>query len=328
MLRAFHSLQPAAPIVVASAAPEKLFARAVPEGLTYRSLQCDVGLVQKSALEIDEAATAARVAEFTAGYGLLVEREAEWLSDTEASVVVGDVPPLAFDAAAEVGLTAVAIANFSWDWIYRHLAARQPSLLAAAEEAARSYSRAALLLELPFAGDLSAFPWRDRIPLVARSPRVPRAEARRRLGLPDGILVLVSFGGFDVALDRAGFTVPAGAQLVFSEDVAGALDAAGLAYQDLVGAVDVVVSKPGYGIVSDLAAARGRLVYTERGDFPEYPILVRDMAAYLPAVHVSNDDLLDGRIAGAVEEVLALPLPPAPDVAGAMVAAHRLAELL
>jgi L-arabinokinase len=287
-----------------------------------------VGLVQKSALEIDEAATAARVAEFAAGYPLLVEREAEWLSDNEASVVVGDVPPLAFDAAAEVGLTAVAIANFSWDWIYRHFAPRQPSLLAAAEDAARAYSRAALLLALPFAGDLTAFPWRDRIPLVARSPRVPRAEARRRLGLPQGTLVLVSFGGFAVALDRAAFTLPAGARLVFSEDVADALDSAGLGYQDLVGACDVVVSKPGYGIVSDIAAARGRLVYTDRGDFPEYPVLVREMGAYLPAVHVSNADLLNGRIASAVEEVLALPLPPAPDVAGAMAAAHRLAELL
>jgi L-arabinokinase len=328
VLRVFRELQPAVPIGVASSAPERLFRRAVPKGLTYRNVVCDVGLVQGNALHIDEAATAARVAEFAASYPRLVEREAEWLSDQEASLVVGDVPPLAFDAAAEVGLTAVGIANFSWDWIYRHFAARQPSLLAAADDAARAYGRAALMLELPFAGDLSAFPWRDRIPLVARSPRVPAAEARRRLGLPEGTLVLVSFGGFGVPLDRAAFTLPAGARLVFSEDVADALDGAGLGYQDLVGAVDVVVSKPGYGIVSDVIAARGRLVYTERGDFPEYPILVREMAAYLPAVHVSNAELLAGRIAAAVEQVLALPLPPPADLSGATVAAHRLAELL
>jgi L-arabinokinase len=328
VLRVFHELQPAVPIAVVSAAPERLFARAVPERLTYRHLQCHVGLVQKNALEIDEAATAARLAEFAAGYPLLVEREAEWLSDNEASVVVGDVPPLAFDAAAEVGLTAVGVANFSWDWIYRHLAARQPALLAAAEDAARAYSRAALLLELPFAGDLSAFPWRDRIPLVARRPRVPRNEARRRLDLPEGTLVLVSFGGFGLALDRAAFTLPAGARVVFSEEVAERLDGVGLGYQDLVAAVDVVVSKPGYGIVSDVIAARGRLVYTERGDFPEYPILVREMAACLPAAHVSNADLAQGRIAAAVEQVLALPLPIPPDVSGAAVAARRLVELL
>ncbi len=58
------------------------------------------------------------------------------------------------------------------------------------------------------------------------------------------------------------------------------------------------MTKPGYGIVSDCIGARTRLVYTERGDFPEYPIMVAEMPRYLPAVHVSNDALRAGRIAG------------------------------
>ena len=64
----------------------------------------------------------------------------------------------------------------------------------AADRAAAAYARCGLLLELPFAGDLAAFPRRVRIPLVARRPRVARDEARRRLKL-DGTVVLISFGG-------------------------------------------------------------------------------------------------------------------------------------
>ena len=65
----------------------------------------------------------------------------------------------------------------------------------------------------------------------------------------------------------------------------------------------MVVTKPGYGIVSDVIGAGRRLVYTDRGDFPEYPILVREMTRCVPAVHVSNEDLRRGRVAAAVRAV-------------------------
>jgi L-arabinokinase len=102
------------------------------------------------------------------------------------------------------------------------------------------------------------------------------------------------------------------------------LDALGLGYQDVVGAVGVVITKPGCGIVSDAIGARTRLVYTERGDFPEYPVLVREMGDHVPAVHVSNDDLREGRLRAALEEVLSRPFPAEPDLSGARVAARRL----
>jgi L-arabinokinase len=148
--------------------------------------------------------------------------------------------------------------------------------------------------------------------------------------------VLVSFGG----LGWPGFRAASLARLsdfdfLASEPVhdapahvrpvpLGQLDALGLGYQDVVGAVDVVITKPGYGIVSDAIGARTRLVYTERGDFPEYAVLVREMGQYVPAVHVSNDDLRAGRLRAALEEVLARPFPAEPDLSGALVAARRL----
>jgi len=92
--------------------------------------------------------------------------------------------------------------------------------------------------------------------------------------------------------------------------------------------VDVVVTKPGYGIVTDAIAAGTRLVYTERGDFPEYPILVREMQPLLACEHVSNADLLAGRLEGPVRRVLGRPVPPPPDLDGAARGAARILELL
>jgi L-arabinokinase len=151
--------------------------------------------------------------------------------------------------------------------------------------------------------------------------------------------VLVSFGGLGLAdvdlsvlaplrdvqflTEPTGRPTPANVRVISPEELA----AIGMRYVDLVAAADVVVTKPGYGIVSEAISARTRMVYTERGDFPEYPILVEGMSQWLPAVHVSNEDLRAGRLREALERVLALPFPDPPDLSGAEVAAERLLAL-
>ena len=55
----------------------------------------------------------------------------------------------------------------------------------------------------------------------------------------------------------------------------GRLYAHGLRYEDVVGAVDVVITKPGYGIISECVANDTALLYTSRGHFVEYDVLVR-----------------------------------------------------
>jgi L-arabinokinase len=336
VLKAVRERDPRVPLAVVSAAPRELYEESGAAPFEFRALECDVGLAQKDALVIDEATTAARCRLFAEGFDERASAEAEWLRRSGARVVLGDIPALAFEAAARAGVPGLGLANFSWDWIYRHMAARQPSLLEAARAAAAAYAKADLLLELPFAGDLSAFPRRERIPLVARRPRLNGQVVRERLGLDSRPLVLLSFGGlglpgFDprrlAALDEFRF-VTTGEWGSLPGNAIG-LDRSrirtlGLGYEDLVGASDVVVTKPGYGIVSDAIGGGTRIVFTERGDFPEYPILVREMAAYVPSVYVSNDDLLGGRLGSALRKALEAPMPEPPELGGAAVAAEQL----
>jgi len=329
VLRAIRALDRSLPLTLVGELPEALVRRAVPGHLSFRRLRCDVGLVQRSALEIDEEATAERCREFDATWEERVAAESDFLRRSGARLVLGDIPPLAFAASARAGIPSLALGNFSWDWIYRHLAVRRPSLASAAQRAAWAYSSADLLLELPFSGDLGAFPRRERVGLVARRPKVGRAEARRALGLGSEVTVLVSFGGIgqpDLTPDV--LSRDAGLRFLWPADVEPHLDQLGLGYPDVVGAVDVVLTKPGYGIVSDAIAARARVVYTDRGDFPEYPILVREMPRHLACTYVSREDLRTGRLADPIDRVLRLPLPETPDLGGANRAAARVLAAL
>jgi len=331
VLRAVRARAPGLAIALVGEIPEALARRAVPGPLVIRRVACDVGLAQLDALRVDEPATAARCAAFDATFQARAGEEASFLRAAGARLVLADVPPLAFAAARRAGVAALGLGNFSWDWIYRHLARRQPALLASAELAAGAYRSAALLLELPFAGDLSAFPRREAVGFVARRPRLGRAEARRRLGLDTRPAVLVSFGGVGLPGLRRDLLATREPELRFllpEELGAPRLDALGLDYPDVVGAADAVLTKPGYGIVTDAIGAGTRLVYTERGDFPEYPVMVAEMPRWLACAHVSNRDLAEGRVGTAVREVLAKQIPRPPDLGGADRAALRILDAL
>ena len=62
-----------------------------------------------------------------------------------------------------------------------------------------------------------------------------------------------------------------------------ALYSSGLRYEDLVGAVDIVVTKPGYGIIAE-CVANDTAICTRHADISsEYSVLVREMPRWLRA---------------------------------------------
>jgi L-arabinokinase len=174
------------------------------------------------------------------------------------------------------------------------------------------------------------------IPFIARrSTRVP-AEVRRALSIPvEQPFVLLSFGAYGVPeLDSAslegmrdytiGSTERAGRFFYLSETE---LATRGYDYLDLVRAADAVITKPGYGIISDAIANDTALLYTSRGRFAEYEVLVREMPRYARVQFIAQEDLRAGRWRTAVETLLASPRPVVPDLTGAAVAADAILRL-
>ncbi|HXG56204.1 MAG TPA: hypothetical protein VNJ03_12565 [Vicinamibacterales bacterium] len=106
----------------------------------------------------------------------------------------------------------------------------------------------------------------------------------------------------------------------------GDMYAAGFRYEDLVAAADVVVTKPGYGIVSECVAHGTAMLYTSRGRFVEYDVMVREMPAVLRCAHLDQESLLAGRWRAALDALLVSPPPPQrPRTDGARIAALMIA---
>jgi hypothetical protein len=300
---------------------------------------CDTGIIQLDSLHLDAAATIAQARAFYATLGARAAEEAALLAARGVRFVVADAPPLGCAAAAKAGIPSVVVSNFTWDWIYaeyrEHLAGA-PDLIPAIQAA---YSLADAAWRLPMHGGFETFPPSRPgaagrhalidIPFVARHATHAPAETRARLGLPlDRKLVLPSFGGYGVhGIDLAALDLGPSWQVAQVPDAA--IYEAGLRYEDLVGAVDVVATKPGYGIIAECIANGTAMVYTSRGRFAEYSVLVREMPRYLRCAYLENAALLAGRWQAALDAAVSAPAPPeTPRTDGAEVIADMIAARL
>jgi len=311
-------------VVVRSQVAPWLFARTAAPSVELAPVQTDTGVVQIDSLRLDAAATISRAAEFMRTFGDSVSREVAFLRSVQARIVIADLPPLGIAAAHAAGLPAIAFGNFTWDWIYDTYEGGD----ALARTIGDIYSQTTLALRLPMWGGFETMKNVRDIPFVARHSHRDPDDTRRALGIPLGErVVLVSFGGY--GLQGASKPRAPGYTVLWPGDVDEAvMYEKGYRYEDVVKAVDVVATKPGYGIISECVANDTAVLYTSRGDFREYPVLVTEMPKYLRCEYIDHDDLFSGNWAPHLNRLLAQPSPPVrPATNGAQVAADVVLNL-
>ena len=336
VIRALQHLAPDARVHVRTTAPEWLFHNP-DRPVIYTNRWLDIGIVQPNSLEMNLEKTFDRCRELHRRLPTLIQQEIEFIQGRQIDLIVGDIPPVGFEIAARANIPSVAVTNFTWDVIYQAYATKHPGLTGLIEEMTSFYSRATLALTLPYACDMSMFARREAIPWISRVSRLTRRQAREAFGLPPtGIIVLMSFGGlgFDhLPWQRLNELSPIFFVTTGPSELARGnlriLSAAQRRYDDLLRAVDAVVTKPGYGIVADTLAHRLPLLYTERGEFAEYPCLVRALSELATAEFIPQADLLSGKIRPYLTRLFDKELNwPAVPLNGAAVAAEKILGLL
>jgi hypothetical protein len=324
-------------ITIISGAPEWLFRLNLAAPFVYRSHALDVGVVQEDSIRLDPKATLEAYEGLLEREAARVEEEAAFLRRARVDLVVADIPPAAFSIARRVGIPGIGIANFSWDWIYGPYVRELPSYAPVLAAIRSAYGEADLFLRLPFHGPCDAFPVVRDVPLVARRARRVREDVRRRLGLsPTRAAVLLSFGGFEIrGIDFAQVEEMEDYQFVTTQPLPHpvrnvrmvAMD--GLHYEDIVAQADAVITKPGYGIVSECLVNRVPVLYTPRGNFAEYDSLVRGLERFGVSRLIANEELLAGNWRDALDALLAQPqIWPELPADGAQVAADILQDWL
>ena len=324
IINALVDRQPDLNLIIRSSVAPWLVERTARPGVSLSSAEVDTGVVQLDSLNLDAKTSIARAEAFMSTFEDRVARETEFLRAHHATMTISDLPPLGIAAANATGIPAIASGNFTWDWIYAHYEGGQ----GVAGRIGDLYRGTALALRMPMWGGFETMANVRDIPFVARRSWRDPNEVRDALGIPrDRRVVLVSFGGYGLG----GMNEDAlRAMKDYHVLLPGMIDETamydrGYRYEDLVKAVDVVVTKPGYGIISECLANDTALLYTSRGDFREYQVLVDAMPDFLRCAFIDHRDLFAGRWQPHLDGLLDQPAPPArPPVNGSEVAADIL----
>ncbi|MFY9974763.1 MAG: hypothetical protein WAK53_10940 [Chromatiaceae bacterium] len=286
--------------------------RRLPPGFTQIREAADVGLLMDGPLRTRWAESIERYESFEAEYAARLDHQLGLLRDLAPDLVLADVPWLPLDTARRLGIPAVALCSLSWYDILREcpLSHQVPGGLL--EHMGAVYDSADLFIRpapsMPMGWLTNGV---DVGPIAVRRPD-RGAEIRRRLGLPaHRPLALMQFGGFEgfdplhdwPEQDQVHWLV---------QDLGGrhrrdasAVTELGLSVLDLLGSIDLLLAKPGYGSFAEAACNGVPVLYVSRGDWPEEPALTRWIRQQVPALEIAMIDLLAGRLEEPIAELLA-----------------------
>ena len=337
VLRLLADIAPEVEPIIVSDIPDALVAQNLGRLPGIRRLRLDVGLYQLDSVRFDLEKSLELISSLNSASEAIIDREVEFLRGERVRAVISDIAWLPFEAANRCGIPSIGISNFTWDWIYGAYAAEEPRWAPVIANIRRGYDKCSLFLQLPMHGDCSACPTIEDVPLVARKAEKSRSRVRSILGLGStDKIILLGFVTLDLE-EAATCNLKNMDGIIFlyksplEFDVPGALkfDGAPISFADAVGAADAVLTKPGYGIVSDCLAQGAPIIYTERGPFPESEVLVKTIQGELTSVFVDSRNFGAGNWAPSIRQILALPRR-APNIRtdGAGVCARRILDFL
>lgn len=274
--------------------------------LKYREKKLDVGVSQKDSLSIDLDQTKSELIHLENEKTILLKSESEYIKQNKINLIITDSGSFPISIAVEVGIPSIFIGNFTWAFIYRNYARDDSFFSDFADRIEVEYTFATEALVLPFHCPMPHFLERTNVGLVGRRPNLSKVEARKKFHFANDLTyILLSFGAYGLEgkslqtsnlpkhIKLVAFGVP-GLQ---NEDI---LCPEVSHYPDLVTAVDFVCTKPGYGILSECYFAKTPILYTDRGNFAEYPYLVAALEDGFRCIYLDQDQIISCQF----EEVL------------------------
>ena len=313
--------------VIATSVPKWLFDQQLAAKFEYLECENSIGAIQKDFRSVDKLETLKRYSEFIKVEPAFVDSQVDFIKRNDVRAVIADIPSVVFMIADKAKLPSFAITNFSWDWIYEPYVRDYPQYEFVLDHIRSQYALADCLLRLPFYGDLSAFPVIEDIPLIATCSQAERQNVFDHLDIPqDKKLVLMYLGEFDYSRVLSNEILRRKEYYFMKPEEFRACE---LPFQDLLNAADVVLTKPGYGMVSECIANRTAIMYTEREDFVEYFPLVEGIKQYAKNRFISEADLLNGTWLQNLDELIRTDYiwPPIP-INGSEIAAEKIMKAI
>jgi len=298
----------------------------------------DPCLVMTGPTEVERAASLRGYLGLHDEWPARVAAEADALDALGADLLLSDIGYVGLAAARRAGVPAVALCSLNWADMFRAFCGDHPRADAIHRDILEAYRGAEVFLQPTPHMPMADLPNRRSIGVLADRGSDRRDGIRRALGLPDGTqLVLMTLGGIHGGRSATVLPHVSGVHWIAGEnegvDAAGRDDLSFLAdlslgFPDVLASCDAVVTKTGYGTLTQAAAAGVRVLYVTRPDWPESASLEPWIETHGTALPIDGSALAAGTFGDALRQLLARPAAPPVATPGARQAADALAGLL
>jgi hypothetical protein len=317
VMEAAFAQDPGVEFHVFSSVPPWFFRDSLSAPYTLHPEEVDPGLVQRTAVEEDLAASLLLARETLDQARVRAPDLAEMLSSLGCRGAVADISPLGVEAGRSAGIPTVMLDNFTWDQAFRGFAERDPMAGSEWTELGHMFGELGAAVDLRIRAEPSVPLARDgsrsgapvvSVPPIARPARTDRHLTRRAIGVPEDIpLILITLGGVGGAVPRLEqleryrglfFVVPGMPEWGFGPNSLLLPTRSGYYHPDLVAAADAVAGKLGYSTLAECHLSNTPYAYFPRPGFVEAPFLAawledRGLGAPLPAESLQDGGWMD-----------------------------------
>jgi hypothetical protein len=316
--------------------PENFFHEEVMRPFEYLPGQFDCGCIQKDSVTVDKRGTLQFYMTLAEQNAVRLEEEVNFCREQRVDGIVSDITPFAFEVARMAGVPSVAVANFTWFDIYEPYVQEYPSFAPVLEKIRRQYQMADLFLELMPSMGMPYFGNRVKIPPVAKPGRKMSGRLKKHLGLEkDQRIALIYVGELGMENIRWGDLAKfRGWDFVGIYPLPGAsanyhlMDKKSFPYEDLVASAEVMVTKIGYGVVSQGLVNGTPLIYLPREDFAEFPVLEKAVQEWEHGYRLSKEDYYALKWERALEKVSKRGRPKPVPSEGGRICAREIENLI
>ncbi|QHN50619.1 hypothetical protein EPB69_16615 [Geobacillus stearothermophilus] len=239
--------------------------------VTFRKMETDIGYVlQKDSIEPDIEKLNVEYKQYLKKWDSLIEQERVFLQTNKVDFVISDISAFPFEAAYTLGIPSLGISNFTWYTAYQGLIA-DPLL----DPLKKAYEKMTYYFSLAGSKEPD---WgakgTKQFGFFAREVDGNEVNRIRKLVNPTGDQFVVFFGlgmKIDIAkLERLPIWDSPNCTFIVSSNVQVQgpnvffVPKDYIESQHYIAAADLVISKPGWGIVSEAVCARKPLLILDR----------------------------------------------------------------
>lgn len=242
-------------------------------------------ILQPGTSQVDGEKTYAAFSAWMDRWDEYIRNETEFCREHSVTGIISDITPQPFLVAHALGISGIAVSNFTWLSVYRELFGDSPSV----ERIQNAYLMASVAFVLPFSFGMDLFPVRIEIPLLARRVTVSRQDMRKKFKIPESDTVIYLGLGriFDLSVDhyrnlpqRDGvtFLLPSGVPVPARMKVM-TIPEEETESQNWLNMCDLIVTKCGYSSISEAVQSHIPLLVWKREGYIEDEILGKDIVS-------------------------------------------------